>query len=202
MRKAGQASGRAFTEAMRQAWILEKDLTAYLEYMFKRKGCETSAYVPVVAGGKVLALVRNSGRRYTDLEQNASQIHYVRNDDVLIDGDLVLADAGGVRSPILTNCPSPHIHTASTDPNSSAPDRNTATISPISPAPGLSTAHSPLPRKTFTTPSSPPNEPASPYAAPRRQTRSTKSTRSRNRRSKTACRAWDSTCPGTYVPLS
>ncbi|KAI4236616.1 MAG: hypothetical protein LQ352_007987, partial [Teloschistes flavicans] len=95
MRKAGQASGRAFTEAMRQAWILEKDLTAYLEYMFKRKGCETSAYVPVVAGGKVLALVRNSGRRYTDLEQNASQIHYVRNDDVLIDGDLVLADAGG-----------------------------------------------------------------------------------------------------------
>ncbi|KAI4199626.1 MAG: hypothetical protein LQ350_004501 [Teloschistes chrysophthalmus] len=78
MRKAGQASGRAFTEAMRQAWTLEKDLTAYLEYMFKRKGCETSAYVPVVAGGK-----------------NASQIHYVRNDDVLVDGDLVLVDAGG-----------------------------------------------------------------------------------------------------------
>ncbi|KAL8635600.1 MAG: hypothetical protein Q9228_006923 [Teloschistes exilis] len=78
MRKAGRASGRAFTEAMRQAWTLEKDLTAYLEYMFKRKGCETSAYVPVVAGGK-----------------NASQIHYVRNDDVLVDGHLVLADAGG-----------------------------------------------------------------------------------------------------------
>ncbi|KAL8732582.1 MAG: hypothetical protein Q9181_003897 [Wetmoreana brouardii] len=78
MRKAGQASGRAFTEAMRQAWTTEKDLTAFLEYTFKRKGCDTSAYVPVVAGGK-----------------NASQIHYVRNDDVLLNNDMVLADAGG-----------------------------------------------------------------------------------------------------------
>ncbi|KAL8781022.1 MAG: hypothetical protein Q9213_006199 [Squamulea squamosa] len=78
MRKAGQASGRAFTEAMRQAWATEKDLTAFLEYNFKRNGCDTSAYVPVVAGGK-----------------NASQIHYVRNDDVLLEHDLVLADAGG-----------------------------------------------------------------------------------------------------------
>ncbi|CAO1597069.1 aminopeptidase [Xanthoria calcicola] len=78
MRKAGQASGRAFTKAMRQAWTAEKDLTAFLEYRFKRNGCDTSAYVPVVAGGK-----------------NASQIHYVRNDDVLLEGDLVLADAGG-----------------------------------------------------------------------------------------------------------
>ncbi|KAL8925267.1 MAG: hypothetical protein Q9208_003557 [Pyrenodesmia sp. 3 TL-2023] len=78
MRKVGQASGRAFTDAMRQAWTTEKDLHAFLEYTFKRKGCDTSAYVPVVAGGK-----------------NASQIHYVRNDDVLHDSDLVLADAGG-----------------------------------------------------------------------------------------------------------
>ncbi|KAI4198488.1 MAG: hypothetical protein LQ346_002763 [Caloplaca aetnensis] len=78
MRKVGQASGRAFTEAMRQAWTTEKDLHAFLEYSFKRKGCDTSAYVPVVAGGK-----------------NASQIHYVRNDDVLLESDLVLADAGG-----------------------------------------------------------------------------------------------------------
>ncbi|KAL8715794.1 MAG: hypothetical protein Q9220_000461 [cf. Caloplaca sp. 1 TL-2023] len=78
MRKAGQASGRAFTEAMRQAWSMEKDLTAFLEYKFKRNGCDTSAYVPVVAGGR-----------------NASQIHYVRNDDVFVDGSLVLADAGG-----------------------------------------------------------------------------------------------------------
>ncbi|KAL8767091.1 MAG: hypothetical protein Q9209_006318 [Squamulea sp. 1 TL-2023] len=78
MRKAGQASGRAFTEAMKQRWTTEKDLTAFLEYKFKRNGCDTSAYVPVVAGGK-----------------NASQIHYVRNDDVLLEHDFVLADAGG-----------------------------------------------------------------------------------------------------------
>ena len=38
---------------MRQAWTAEKDLTAFLEYKFKRNGCDSSAYVPVVAGGKV-----------------------------------------------------------------------------------------------------------------------------------------------------
>ncbi|KAL8817856.1 MAG: hypothetical protein Q9223_003396 [Gallowayella weberi] len=105
MRKAGQASGRAFTEAMRRAWTTEKDLTAFLEYNFKRNGCDTSAYVPVVARGK-----------------NASQIHYVRNDDILpyaqpltpiqsenltklhpSENDLVLADAGGVNP--LSNTP-------------------------------------------------------------------------------------------------
>ena len=53
MRKAGQASGRSFTEAMRHVWTKEKDLAAFLEYMFKRRGCDGSAYVPVVAGGKV-----------------------------------------------------------------------------------------------------------------------------------------------------
>ncbi|KAJ9640374.1 aminopeptidase [Coniosporium tulheliwenetii] len=56
MRKAGQASGRAFTEAMRQSWT-------------KRK---------TFAGA-----------------ENALSIHYVRNDDVLNKGDLVLVDAGG-----------------------------------------------------------------------------------------------------------
>ncbi|KAL8743582.1 MAG: hypothetical protein Q9190_004076, partial [Brigantiaea leucoxantha] len=86
MRRAGQASGRAFTEAMRQKWTLEKDLAAFLDYKFKRHGCDTSAYVPVVAGGK-----------------NASQIHYVRNDDVLIDSELVLTDAGGEYGSYITD---------------------------------------------------------------------------------------------------
>ncbi|KAI4169741.1 MAG: hypothetical protein LQ343_005482 [Gyalolechia ehrenbergii] len=80
MRKAGKASGRAFTQAMRQAWTTERDLNSFLEYTLKMNGCDTSAYVPVIAGGK-----------------NASQIHYVRNDDVLLDHDLVLADAGGAQ---------------------------------------------------------------------------------------------------------
>lgn len=57
MRKAGQASGRAFTDIMRQTWTREKDLCNALEYGFKARGCDGSAYVPVVAGGKVLALV-------------------------------------------------------------------------------------------------------------------------------------------------
>ncbi|KAL8797849.1 MAG: hypothetical protein Q9195_000201 [Heterodermia aff. obscurata] len=78
MRAAGQASGRSFTEAMHHAWTREKDLAAFIEYKFKRHGCDGSAYVPVVAGG-----------------QNASMIHYVRNDDLLRKEDLVLVDAGG-----------------------------------------------------------------------------------------------------------
>jgi len=53
MRKAGQASGRAFTDVMRQTWTRERDLCNALEYGFKTRGCDGSAYVPVVAGGKV-----------------------------------------------------------------------------------------------------------------------------------------------------
>ncbi|KAI9803584.1 MAG: hypothetical protein M1825_001927 [Sarcosagium campestre] len=53
MRHAGKVSGRAFTDAMRQKFALEKDLAAYLDYHFKIGGCDASAYVPVVAGGEV-----------------------------------------------------------------------------------------------------------------------------------------------------
>ena len=78
MRMAGKISGRAFTNAMRQRWTKEKDLGAFLDYQFKLGGCETTAYVPVIAGGV-----------------NALSIHYVRNDDVLRNGQIVLVDAGG-----------------------------------------------------------------------------------------------------------
>lgn len=78
MRKAGQISGRAYTDAMRQAWTKEKDLGNFLEYRFKAGGCDGSAYVPVIAGGI-----------------HANSIHYVRNDDVIKPDDLVLVDAGG-----------------------------------------------------------------------------------------------------------
>ncbi|TAQ84922.1 hypothetical protein B7494_g6739 [Chlorociboria aeruginascens] len=78
MRTAGKISGRAFTNAMRRQWTKEKDLGAFLDYEFKIGGCETAAYVPVIAGG-----------------QNALSIHYVRNDNVLQDGNIVLVDAGG-----------------------------------------------------------------------------------------------------------
>ncbi|PGH09150.1 xaa-Pro aminopeptidase [Blastomyces parvus] len=78
MRKAGQASGRAFTEAMRKGFTKEKDIHAFLEYKFKMNGCDGPAFVPVVAGG-----------------QNALSIHYVRNDDILRNEDMVLVDGGG-----------------------------------------------------------------------------------------------------------
>ncbi|RKF74606.1 Intermediate cleaving peptidase 55 [Golovinomyces cichoracearum] len=74
----GRASGLAFSNTMRREWTKEKDLRNFLEFEFCRNGCDTSAYVPVVAGGS-----------------NALGIHYVRNDDALKDGQLVLVDAGG-----------------------------------------------------------------------------------------------------------
>ena len=60
MRKAGQSSGRAYTEAMRRSWALENDMASFLEYQFKVQGCETSAYVPVIAGGKVKSFTKPS----------------------------------------------------------------------------------------------------------------------------------------------
>ena len=66
MRKAGQISGRVFTEAMKQAWTSEKDLGAFLDYRFKQQGCEISAYVPVVAGGKVRFVLYQSESTLTD----------------------------------------------------------------------------------------------------------------------------------------
>ncbi|CAL3962573.1 hypothetical protein PZA11_000305 [Diplocarpon coronariae] len=78
MRLAGRYSGRTFVNAMRRQWTKEKDLWAFLDYDFKANGCDTTAYIPVVAGGK-----------------NALSIHYVRNNDVLQNSQLVLVDAGG-----------------------------------------------------------------------------------------------------------
>ncbi|KAL4865584.1 hypothetical protein BDV12DRAFT_174390 [Aspergillus spectabilis] len=78
LRRVGRASGRAFTEAMRQTFTKEKDLTSFLEYNFKINGCDGSAFVPVVAGGS-----------------NALSLHYTKNDDILNDGDMVLVDGGG-----------------------------------------------------------------------------------------------------------
>ncbi|KAG9237029.1 xaa-Pro aminopeptidase-like protein [Amylocarpus encephaloides] len=78
MRMAGKISGRTFTNAMRQQFSKEKDLGAFMDYNFKIGGCETSAYIPVIAGGK-----------------NALAIHYVSNNAALRDGEIVLVDAGG-----------------------------------------------------------------------------------------------------------
>lgn len=78
MQLAGKRSGIAITKAMSRGWKMEKDLCAFLEYEFKTGGCDAPAYIPVIAGGK-----------------HALKIHYVRNDDVLHNNDMVLVDAGG-----------------------------------------------------------------------------------------------------------
>ncbi|KAH4964742.1 hypothetical protein HBI78_111860 [Parastagonospora nodorum] len=77
MRRAGQHSGRAITDAMRQSFSYEKDLDSFLDYWFKQDLCDGPAYVPVVAGGI-----------------NANTIHYVSNDMALKPDELVLVDAG------------------------------------------------------------------------------------------------------------
>lgn len=78
MRIAGQASGRAFTETMHHSFPSERLLDAHLEYQFRQHGCDGISFEPVVACGR-----------------NALSIHYVRNDDVLRDGEMVLVDGGG-----------------------------------------------------------------------------------------------------------
>lgn len=78
MHQAARISGKAFNAAMRRSWKTEKQLNAFLDHNFKYHGCDATAYVPVVAGGK-----------------NALSIHYVRNDAQLNLDHLVLVDAGG-----------------------------------------------------------------------------------------------------------
>ncbi|KAK3699813.1 aminopeptidase [Vermiconidia calcicola] len=78
MRRAGRISGAVITEAMRNTYKSEKQLWADLAYGFKTQGLDGEAYVPVIGGGS-----------------NALSIHYVRNDAVLNDHDMVLVDAGG-----------------------------------------------------------------------------------------------------------
>lgn len=86
MRKAGQVSGRAITEAMRRPWTKEKDLHAFLDYEFTRNGCDGPAYIPVVAGG-----------------ERANCIHYTVNNNTLKEDEFVLIDAGGEYGTYITD---------------------------------------------------------------------------------------------------
>lgn len=86
MRKAGQISGRAITDAMRREWTREKDLHAFLDYQFTINGCEGPAYIPVVAGG-----------------ERANCIHYTVNDRALKQDEFILIDAGGEYGTYITD---------------------------------------------------------------------------------------------------
>ncbi|MFN3398112.1 MAG: aminopeptidase P N-terminal domain-containing protein, partial [Sulfurimicrobium sp.] len=79
MRRAGEISAAAHSRAMRQArpGRREFEIEAELLHEFRRHGAQAPAYTSIVAGGA-----------------NACVLHYVFNDALLRDGDLLLIDAG------------------------------------------------------------------------------------------------------------
>jgi len=79
MRRAANISSEAHRRAMRatHAGLHEYELEAELIHEFRRQGAQAPAYTPIVAGGG-----------------NSCVLHYVQNDGLLKDGDVVLIDAG------------------------------------------------------------------------------------------------------------
>ncbi len=79
MRRAAAISAQAHQRAMQhtRAGRYEYEIEAELLYAFRRGGAHAPAYTSIVAGGA-----------------NACVLHYVSNDAVLRDGDLLLIDAG------------------------------------------------------------------------------------------------------------
>jgi Xaa-Pro aminopeptidase len=78
MRKSARIAVKAHQRAMQhcQPGMHEYEVEAEFIYEFRRNGVECS-YQPIVGGGR-----------------NGCILHYVDNDQVLVDGDLVLADVG------------------------------------------------------------------------------------------------------------
>lgn len=79
MRHAGAISGAAMTEVMRvvRPHLAESEAQAVFEYECARRGAARQAYVPVFASGR-----------------NALMIHYVRNDCLIGDQQVLSVDAG------------------------------------------------------------------------------------------------------------
>jgi Xaa-Pro aminopeptidase len=79
MREAARITTTAHQIAMRTArpGRAEYEVEAELIAEFRRRGAQAPAYTPIVAGGA-----------------NACVLHYVQNDQMLRDGDLLLIDAG------------------------------------------------------------------------------------------------------------
>ena len=80
MQRAGDISAAAHRRAMQMALpgVAEYQIQAALEEVFRREGARRVGYGSIVASG-----------------ENATILHYVENDRVVRDGDLVLIDAGG-----------------------------------------------------------------------------------------------------------
>ncbi|TYL48693.1 aminopeptidase P N-terminal domain-containing protein [Marinomonas sp. IMCC 4694] len=79
MEAAAQISVQAHKHAMRavRPGMKEYQLEAELNYVFMKSGARQPAYNNIVASGR-----------------NACVLHYIKNDDTINDGDLVLIDAG------------------------------------------------------------------------------------------------------------
>jgi len=79
MRRAAAISREAHeaAAALARGGAFEYELQAVIEYTFRRRGARGPAYTTIVGGGG-----------------NATVLHYVRNDQKLQDGELVLIDAG------------------------------------------------------------------------------------------------------------
>lgn len=79
MKRAAAISSAGHARAMHacRPGMAEYELEAELGYEFRRRGAEAHAYTPIVAGGV-----------------NACVLHYVSNDKLLNDHELVLIDAG------------------------------------------------------------------------------------------------------------
>ncbi|PHH54953.1 Intermediate cleaving peptidase 55 [Ceratocystis fimbriata CBS 114723] len=86
MAKAGSISGKVLNQAMSAFWGSERELHAYLDYTFIMSGLDGPAYIPVVAGG-----------------ERGSIIHYVQNNQLMDNRDLVLVDAGGEYGTYITD---------------------------------------------------------------------------------------------------
>ncbi len=79
MRRAADISAGAHCRAMRTAkpGLREYEVEAEIVHEFRRRGAQAPAYTPIVAGGA-----------------NSCVLHYVQNDAILKDGELLLIDAG------------------------------------------------------------------------------------------------------------
>ncbi len=79
MKKACHISAEAHVEAMKfvKPGMTEQEMEAFYQYEFSKRGGRFSAYTPIVAGG-----------------ENACVLHYIENSKPLIDGELLLVDAG------------------------------------------------------------------------------------------------------------
>ena len=79
IKKGMQITKEAHHHAMRlaKAGMMEYELQAEFEYIFTKNGAYSDAYTTIVAGGN-----------------NANTLHYIKNDQKLKAGDLILIDAG------------------------------------------------------------------------------------------------------------